>query len=67
MGGGAHDFVHLRRLRRMRGGSQSHLLRAADGASYVTKFQNNEPRTRPRQRDAGHQVRREIRASNAAR
>jgi len=28
-------------LRRLRGGSQSHLLRASDGASYVTKFQNN--------------------------
>ena len=27
--------------RRLRGGSQSHLLRASDGASYVTKFQNN--------------------------
>jgi hypothetical protein len=25
----------------MRGGSQSHLLRASDGESYVTKFQNN--------------------------
>ena len=31
----------VRHLRRLRGGSQSHLLRASDGASYVTKFQNN--------------------------
>ncbi len=31
----------LQHLRRLRGGSQSHLLRASDGASYVTKFQNN--------------------------
>ncbi len=28
-------------LRRMHGGSQSHLLRASDGAHYVTKFTNN--------------------------
>src|SRR6266481_8021201 len=28
-------------LRRMHGGSQSHLLRASDGAHYVTKFKNN--------------------------
>jgi hypothetical protein len=28
-------------LRPLRGGAQSHLLRASDGASYVTKFQNN--------------------------
>jgi hypothetical protein len=31
----------VQHLRRMRGGSQSHLLRASDGAFYVTKFQNN--------------------------
>ena len=31
----------VQHLRRMRGGSQSHLLRASDGESYVTKFQNN--------------------------
>lgn len=31
----------VQHLRRLRGGSQSHLLRASDGASYVTKFQNN--------------------------
>ena len=28
-------------LRPLRGGAQSHLLRASDGALYVTKFQNN--------------------------
>lgn len=31
----------VQHLRRLRGGSQSHLLRASDGALYVTKFQNN--------------------------
>jgi hypothetical protein len=31
----------VQHLRRLRGGSQSHLFRASDGASYVTKFQNN--------------------------
>ncbi len=31
----------VQHLRKLRGGSQSHLLRASDGASYVTKFQNN--------------------------
>src|SRR6202790_5407475 len=31
----------VQHLRRMRGGSQSHLLEASDGACYVTKFQNN--------------------------
>jgi len=31
----------VQHLRRLRGGSQSHLLRASDGVSYVTKFQNN--------------------------
>jgi len=31
----------VQHLRRLRGGSQAHLLRASDGASYVTKFQNN--------------------------
>ena len=31
----------VQHLRRLRGGSQPHLLRASDGASYVTKFQNN--------------------------
>src|SRR5579859_5790676 len=31
----------VQHVRRMRGGSQAHLLRASDGAFYVTKFQNN--------------------------
>ncbi len=31
----------VQHLRRMRGGAQSHLLRASDGAHYVTKFMNN--------------------------
>lgn len=31
----------VQHLRKLRGGSQSHLLRASDGAAYVTKFQNN--------------------------
>jgi len=31
----------VQHLRKLRGGSQSHLIRASDGASYVTKFQNN--------------------------
>src|SRR5262249_27852362 len=31
----------MQHIRRMRGGSQSHLLRASDGAYYVVKFQNN--------------------------
>jgi len=31
----------VQHLRRLRGGSQSHLLKASDGTAYVTKFQNN--------------------------
>src|SRR5580698_7742198 len=31
----------VQHLRRLRGGAQSHLLRASDGAVDVTKFQNN--------------------------
>src|SRR5215510_13113503 len=31
----------VQHIRRMRGGSQAHLLRASDGRYYVTKFQNN--------------------------
>ena len=31
----------VQHIRRMRGGSQSHLLRASDNGYYVTKFQNN--------------------------
>jgi len=33
--------VALQHLRRMRGGSQSHLMRCSDGNYYVVKFQNN--------------------------
>src|SRR5215831_10590469 len=38
MGNGLYAVQHIRR---MRGGSQAHLLRASDGEYYVTKFQNN--------------------------
>jgi len=31
----------VQHLRPLRGGAQSHLLRASEGACYVTKFQNN--------------------------
>ncbi|HEY6770205.1 MAG TPA: HipA family kinase [Candidatus Sulfotelmatobacter sp.] len=31
----------VQRIRKLRGGSQSHLLRASDGANWVTKFVNN--------------------------
>lgn len=31
----------VQHLRRLRGGSQAHLLKASDGAIYVAKFQNN--------------------------
>lgn len=31
----------IQHLRPLRGGAQSHLLRASDGSRYVTKFQNN--------------------------
>jgi hypothetical protein len=31
----------VQHIKRMRGGSQSHLLRASDGGFYVTKFSNN--------------------------
>src|SRR6266446_1943037 len=31
----------VQHLSRLRGGAQSHLLKASDGACYVTKFQNN--------------------------
>ena len=36
----------VQQIRRMRGGSQSHLLRASDGNFYVTKFQGNPQHTR---------------------
>jgi HipA-like protein len=35
------DISAVQHLCPMRGGSQSHLLRASDGAFYITKFQNN--------------------------
>ncbi len=31
----------MQHIRKMRGGSQAHLLRGSDSAYYVTKFQNN--------------------------
>jgi hypothetical protein len=31
----------VQHVRRMRGGAQSHLMRASDGAFYIVKFQNN--------------------------
>ena len=31
----------VQQIRRMRGGSQSHLMRASDGHYYITKFKNN--------------------------
>ncbi len=31
----------VQHIRKMRGGSQAHLLRASDNHFYVTKFQNN--------------------------
>jgi hypothetical protein len=34
-------FYAVQHVRRMRGGSQSHLMRASDGHFYVVKFQNN--------------------------
>ncbi len=35
------NILAVQHVRRMRGGSQAHLLRASNGAHYVTKFQNN--------------------------
>ena len=35
------NILAVQHLGKMRGGSQSHLLQASDGAYYVTKFQNN--------------------------
>jgi hypothetical protein len=37
----AESLYAVQHIRRMRGGSQAHLLRASDGQFYVTKFQNN--------------------------
>ena len=36
-----HDVFAVQHIRRMRGGSQSHLLRCSDGKLYVVKFLNN--------------------------
>ena len=36
----------VQHVRRMRGGAQSHLMRANDGFYYVVKFQNNPQDTR---------------------
>lgn len=36
----------VQHVRRLRGGSQSHLMRASDGAFYVTKFRDNPQHTR---------------------
>lgn len=36
----------VQQIRRMRGGSQSHLMRASDGNFYITKFQGNPQHTR---------------------
>jgi len=36
----------VQHVRRMRGGAQSHLMRAADGYFYVVKFQNNPQHTK---------------------
>lgn len=38
---GAHTVQAVQHIRRMRGGAQSHLMRASDGFLYVVKFQNN--------------------------
>src|ERR1700721_107528 len=38
--------VAVEYVRRMRGGSQAHLLRCSDGEYYVVKFQNNPKGTR---------------------
>ena len=41
--GGACEYCisAIQHLRPLRGGAQAHLLKASDGACYVTKFQNN--------------------------
>ena len=38
---GTQVLSAVQQIRRMRGGSQSHLMRASDGHFYITKFQNN--------------------------
>src|SRR6185312_9067294 len=37
----ADTLYAVQHIRRMRGGSQAHLIRASDNNLYVTKFQNN--------------------------
>ena len=37
----AKTLYAVQHIRRIRGGSQAHLIRASDGNFYVTKFQNN--------------------------
>jgi len=37
----SNEVTALEQIRRMRGGSQSHLMRCSDQAYYVVKFQNN--------------------------
>ena len=41
-----HKLYAQQQIRRMRGGSQSHLMRASDGAYYVVKFMGNAQCTR---------------------
>ena len=41
-----HKLYAQQHIRRMRGGSQSHLMRASDGAYWIVKFQNNPQHTR---------------------
>src|SRR5438874_5189421 len=38
---GAPVISAVQQIRRMRGGSQSQLMRASDGGFYIVKFQNN--------------------------
>jgi hypothetical protein len=37
----AEPLYAVQHIRRMRGGSQAHLIRASDNSFYITKFQNN--------------------------
>jgi hypothetical protein len=41
-----HTLHAQQQIRRMRGGSQSQLMRASDGNYYITKFQGNPQHTR---------------------
>ena len=42
----ASTIYAVQQIRRMRGGSQSHLMRGSDGNFYITKFQGNPQHTR---------------------